>query len=243
VVEDTTTRPRIHIDLRSEKQSHDLETLLAKIRVDRQFVLELMTNPAHCLQKHGLDLPQGVIELITQRGRPRDRGPRKGLRIASLFGRGLFRGQDRPIATRRTYQKPRIFSVEFCTEIYNKTMVNFEVFLSLFSRDDAFITYSYDPATLIPVEVPLPQFLETTPKVKYGAYWIEDHQTVLHPFSRILYKLNAVGAAICEAYDGRRSVARLLQSLQAQYDAEPQRIQEDLVEFTTLLTGIDLLEV
>jgi hypothetical protein len=167
---------------------------------------------------------QDVIELITQRGRRRDRGPCKGFRIASLFERGWLRGQDKPVAVRRTYQKPRIFSGEFCTEIYNKTRVIFEVFLSRFSRDDAFSTYSYDPAALIPVEIPLPQFLETPLKVKYGAYWIEDHQTVLHPFSRILYKLNAVGAAICEAYDGRRSVVRLSQSLQAQYDAQPQLV-------------------
>jgi hypothetical protein len=56
-----------------------------------------------------------------------------------------------------------------------------------------------------------------------------------------VYVLNEVGARIWELVDGRRSLADIGSVLLLEYDAQPERIEEDLVEIVVQLEELGML--
>jgi hypothetical protein len=56
-----------------------------------------------------------------------------------------------------------------------------------------------------------------------------------------VYVLNEVGARIWELVDGQRSLANIVSVLLEEYDAQPERIESDIVEIVVQLEELGML--
>lgn len=59
---------------------------------------------------------------------------------------------------------------------------------------------------------------------------VEDETLVIHLPSGNYFSLNAIGTQVWEKIDGKRTVRELADLISAEYDAEPERIQEDVLK-------------
>jgi pyrroloquinoline quinone biosynthesis protein D len=71
---------------------------------------------------------------------------------------------------------------------------------------------------------------------------IEGEAVVLRQSSAEVLVLNEVGASVLDLADGERSVAAWIQELTAVYDADPDDLARDVLEFAAELSEAGLLE-
>jgi hypothetical protein len=70
---------------------------------------------------------------------------------------------------------------------------------------------------------------------------VEDETLVIHLPSGNYFSLNAVGTQIWESIDGRRTVRELADLISADYDAEPERVQQDVLNLISDLVSEGLV--
>jgi pyrroloquinoline quinone biosynthesis protein D len=71
---------------------------------------------------------------------------------------------------------------------------------------------------------------------------IEGEAVVLRQSAAEVLVLNGVGASVLDLADGERSVAGWIETLAAEYDADPAMLERDVLEFATELFEAGLLE-
>ena len=70
---------------------------------------------------------------------------------------------------------------------------------------------------------------------------VEDETLVIHLPSGNYFSLNSVGTQMWENIDGRRTVRELADLISAEYDAEPERIQPDVLNLINELVSEGLV--
>ena len=70
---------------------------------------------------------------------------------------------------------------------------------------------------------------------------VEDETLVIHLPSGNYFSLNSVGTQMWENIDGRRTVRELADLISAEYDAEPERIQQDVLNLINELVSEGLV--
>lgn len=71
---------------------------------------------------------------------------------------------------------------------------------------------------------------------------IEGEAVVLRQSAAEVLVLNGVGASVLDLADGERSVANWIETLAAEYDADPAVLEGDVLEFAAELCAAGLLE-
>ena len=70
---------------------------------------------------------------------------------------------------------------------------------------------------------------------------VEGETLVIHLPSGNYFSLNSVGTWIWESIDGRRTVRELVEIVAAEYDADPERVQVDVLNLINDLAGEGLV--
>ena len=72
---------------------------------------------------------------------------------------------------------------------------------------------------------------------------VEGETLIIHLPSGNYFSLNSVGTRIWESIDGRRTVRELVEIVAAEYDADPERVQVDVLNLINDLAGEGLVVV